>query len=216
MRAHRRFYQGPGGRTDAYALNAGHAEGFSALVDELRLLLQPGRADVVLDLGGGNGRLSAEVFKGCRNVVVLDLHTPDMRTGHAFVAGDMHRPPFQARTFTTIFSHSTFPHVGSTTAGAKMLREWDRLLTPDGVLFVGDIPDRSKLPRMLSRGFGRRPFLNSLKYYFAVSMISTFSRRALKRHLERMGYAVRLIELPRTRRFCGERFDLLARKPGRA
>ena len=65
---------------------------------------------------------------------------------------------------------------------------------------------------MLARGLSRLPSVKGLKYYLAVSLISTFSRRRLKEHLESLGYDVAVLDQSPTRRFCRERFDILARK----
>lgn len=217
-RGHRRFYRNQTGRTDLfvatnpYALNAGSREAFDSLITGLREIVEPLAKDVVLDLGGGNGYVSAELFGACRKVVVLDLCRPPGELRSSFVLADMQAPPFRAGAFTKLFSYSTFPCVGSTTAARTMLDVWDRLLAPNGVLFIGDIPDRSKLTTMLARGLSKVASANGLKYYFAVSMISTFSRNTLKRHLESIGYEVTLINQPPTRRFYRERFDLLAHK----
>jgi hypothetical protein len=211
-RGHTRFYRTDKGRQDAYALNAGSREAFDALVADLRSILRPGADDVALDLGGGNGRVSSAVFRGSRRLVVLDLCHPDGSVTAPFVMADMTTPPFRSGAFTTLFTYSTFPHLGSTTAALKMLAEWDRLLAPGGTLFIGDVPDRAGLGVALRRGVGRLPALNGFKYYIAVAMISMFSSRVLARHLEALGYEVSVLTQAPTRRFHRERFDLLARK----
>lgn len=213
--AHRKFYRTEVGRSDPYALNAGSAQAFDSLIAGLHAMVQPAPADVVLDLGGGNGRVSGMLFKTCRRLVVVDLCRPEGALQSAFVVADMCAPPFRAGAFTKLFSYSTFPHLGSTTAALNMLQAWDTLLAPGGLLFIGDIPDRSKRGTMLMRGISRLPSPNGVKYYAAVSLISVFSRTKLKSYLESIGYEVTVLDQPTTRRFHRERFDLLARKVAR-
>jgi len=95
-----------------------------------------------------------------------------------------------------------------------MLKTWDRLLKPGGLLFIGDIPDRSKLGVALRRGFRRLSTFKGFKYYFAVSMVSMFSKTFLVRNLQDLGYQVAVLQQSPDRRFHRERFDLLAKKIG--
>lgn len=213
QRGHERFYTSEVGQRDPYALNAGTPERFQALVAELGNILSPGPDDVVLDLGGGNGYLSAALFGGCRQVVVLDLCRPSVAAASAFVVADLAAPPFRGEAFTMLFSYSTFPHLGSRAAARRALRAWDSLVARGGTVFIGDIPDRARLHRILGRGVGRLARPGGLKYYAAVSLISYFSRAWLGAELRALGYDVAVLDQSPQRRFHRERFDLLARKP---
>ena len=219
-RGHQRFYGSQADRDNPYALNAGTAERFETLVADLQGLLKPSAEDRVLDLGGGNGVLSRRVFSGCRQLVVSDVcPTPLQEAGApqgttSFVVADMARPPFRPGAFTTLFSYSTLPHVGSEAVLRRMVNAWDALLTAGGTLFIGDIPDKRRLPAIAARGF-RKPFpVDALKYFAAISLISYFSRERLRRMLLGQGYDVTILDQAGSRRFCRERFDLIARKPG--
>lgn len=213
QRGHERFYTSEVGQRDPYALNAGTPERFQALVAELASILRPCPDDVVLDLGGGNGYLSTALFAACRQLVLLDLCRPSAAVASAFVVADMVAPPFRAGVFTILFSYSTFPHLGSRAAACRALRAWDPLLARGGTVFIGDIPDRARLHRVLGRGVGRLARPDGLKYYAAVSLISYFSRNWLKAELRTLGYDVTVLDQLPQRRFHRERFDLLARKP---
>ena len=219
-RGHQRFYGSQADRNNPYALNAGTAERFEALVADLRGLLQPSAEDQVLDLGGGNGVLSRRVFSGCRRLVVSDVClTPLQEAGSptgatSFVVADMTRPPFRPGAFTTLFSYSTLPHVGSEAVLRRMLQAWDALLASGGTLFIGDIPDRRRLPAIAARGFRKAFLVEGLKYFAAISLISYFSRERLRRMLIAQGYDVTILNQASHRRFHRERFDLMARKPG--
>ena len=219
-RGHRRFYGSQADRDNPYALNAGTAERFETLVAELQGLLRPSAEDRVLDLGGGNGVLSRRVFSGCRQLVVSDIcPTPLQEAGvpqatASFVVADMARPPFRHGSFTTLFSYSTLPHVGSEAVLRRMVQAWDALLADGGTLFIGDIPDRRRLPVIAARGFRKAFPMEGLKYFAAISLISYFSRERLRRMLLDQGYGVTILNQASHRRFYLERFDLMARKPG--
>ena len=219
-RGHRRFYGSQADRDNPYALNAGTAERFEALVADLQGLLRPSAEDRVLDLGGGNGVLSRRVFSGCRQLVVSDICPAPLQEAGAsqgaasFVVADMAQPPFRPGAFTTLFSYSTLPHVGSEAVLRRMVKAWDGLLAVGGTLFIGDIPDKHCLPAIAARGF-RKPFpVDALKYFAAIALISYFSRERLRRMLLEQGYDVTILNQANSRRFYRERFDLMARKPG--
>lgn len=217
-RGYRRFYVGEGSRANPYTLNAGTWERFDALVEELARLLAPAPDDAVLDLGGGNGQVAARLFPHCRRVVILDFCQDAMGSGPPlprncfFVVGEMSHPPFKPATFTKIFTYSTFPHLGSQRRVRQMLPTWDRLLDDGGTLYIGDVPDRRALPRVLASALGGIARVSGLKYCFAAVMNSYFSRTWLARDLAAMGYSVTILDQSPGRRFSTERFDILARK----
>ena len=137
----------------------------------------------------------------------------DNRTSLVVVA-DMKQPPFRRDSFTTLFSYSTLPHVGSEAVVRHMIDLWDALLVDGGTLFIGDIPDRHRLRAVVSRGFRKSSPTDSLKYFAAISMISYFSRERLHHMLSNKNYDVTIMSQAGIRRFHDERFDLIARKRG--
>lgn len=217
-RGYRRYYGSQTDRGNPYAMNAGTRERFDILVKELTSSLQPTSDDIVLDLGGGNGQLSRELFRICRRVVVLDfcqsavVRALGFSHNVSFVVADMSEPPIKAGAFTKIFTYSTFPHLGSERQVRKMLKTWDPLLSKEGVLYIGDIPDRKAFFSIVLRALPRIMSINGLKYYFAVLMSSYFLRRRLKSDLEELGYAVTVLNQSPERRFYRERFDVKAVK----
>jgi SAM-dependent methyltransferase len=215
-RGYRKLYAAAQDTPNPYALNAGTAERFCRLVDELRSVLHPRDEELVLDLGGGNGVLSHHVFGHCRRLVVMDFHHPALRGNGGlntrWVVGDMNRPPFKAESFTLLFTYSTLPHAATEGSSARMIEAWDALLAPGGVLFIGDIPDRRAIPRILAAALPRLLTIRGIKFYFAILMQSFYSRRKLVRELERLGYRAGIVEQAPVRRFADTRFDVLAVK----
>ena len=216
-RGYRRFYNSAPHRDNPYLMNAGTAERFERLTQELEALVRPQDGDTVLDLGGGNGLLSARLFGRCRRLVVMDFCQAAMGrreegTHFGWVVGDMKQPPFRHGTFTTLFSYGTFPHVGSEARAKRMVEAWDPLLAPGGVLFIGDIPDRRAVPRTWLEALPRLRTVVGAKFYVAIMLQSSFSKRSMLEHLSRLGYDARVIEQSPERRFARQRFDIQAVK----
>ena len=217
MRGYARFYARPKtSQQGKYAMNAGSEDAFNVLVRELITIIKPSPNDVVLDVGGGDGRLAREVFHCCRKVVVLDRYLSGGRAVSDFVVGDMHHPPFKAGSFTIVFSYSTFATVGAPGSVPEMLERWSSLLQSRGVMFVGDIPERSRVRAALARGLTKDSVMRTLKYYIAIGLITYFSREKLRRQVAAMGYDVAMIDQSPGRRFYRERFDFIARRCGNA
>ena len=221
-RGYKRFYASPVVRENPYAMNAGTAERFEQLVNELQGMLEASEDVQVLDLGGGNGRLSARVFERRQRLVVMDFCRTAMEAAPSgessqtnarrFVVGDMKQPPFRAGSFTVLFTYSTLPHLASERQIQRIFEVWDPLLAQGGILYIGDIPERKAVPSIVARALPRLASLSGLKYCVAILMNNYFSRRKLAGHLAGLGYEVRCLDQASGRRFHRERFDILARK----
>ena len=220
-RGYKKFYGSGGGRSNTYAMNAGSEERFNRLVAELRGLLQPSDRHRVLDIGGGNGVLASEVFKNCKGTVVVDYCLegmsvqPGQRPGVHFVVAEASKLPFREGSFNTIFTYSVLPHLGSQTVVTAMLRAWDVLLLGQGILYLGDVPDREKFLAVVRGGFRRLPWGAGFKYCVAILLNSYFSKARLRTYLAGMGYDVTIVAQAPGRRFQAERFDVLGKKRNR-
>jgi len=217
-RGYKKFHGSDADRANVYAMNADNKKRFDALVKELKSLLKPLWNDVVLDMGGGNGILSSNVFGTCKMTIVLDFSLESMK-GHVrrspstyFVASDSARPPFKNGSFSKVFVHGLLPNLGSEGVVHQMVQKWDQLLIYGGVLYIGDIPDRKKFLSILIEAIRRCTSILGFKYCVAIMLNSYFSKTGLKKHLSKMGYTVTIINQSNERRFHNERFDLLAMK----
>jgi SAM-dependent methyltransferase len=123
--------------------------------------LQPG--DVVLDLGCGNGALSRRVFDGCAGGVGVDFAEGMVATARAnfedpprveFVCADVERYIWAAsepERFTKGLCFFAFQYLAPSSARA-LLRALRARFTSLEAFFVGDVPDRSRMPASFYRG----------------------------------------------------------------
>jgi len=220
-RGYPRFYVSTMYATNVYAANSRTRERFEVLAADLYSTVKPNPNDTVLDLGAGDGRLTTALFKDCKRVVLLDFcekakDLQDELPGNMQrVFADMCRVPFQPATFNTVFTYGALLHATTQRHVAKLLKDWDGLLTAGGTLYIGDIADRGAIPYVIrdcfyqSRGLGP---VRALKKCFATLMCNYFSRQKLGKVLTRLGYQVTVINQTPKRRFFRERFDIRAVK----
>ncbi|KTG10049.1 ubiquinone biosynthesis methyltransferase UbiE [Haloprofundus marisrubri] len=133
------------GTLDAYERNAEsfvekyRSESIAARFgDEFRAAL-PGKR--VLDVGCGPGADSETFSAAGYDVTGIDLTPSFVESAHesvpaaSFVRGDMRELPFRDETFDGVWSCASFHHVGRSDAPG-ILREFERVLAPDGVVYL--------------------------------------------------------------------------------
>lgn len=106
--------------------------------DMLRSFLEPGPADLVIDLGCGSGR--ALVWNADRGayqvgIDVSPYFAQEACAGSDLVLGDLRRLPFAPGTFTKAYALDVIEHLSRETL-AEVLRETARILAPGGALFI--------------------------------------------------------------------------------
>src|ERR1700752_3599917 len=106
--------------------------------DMLRRFLEPGPADLVVDLGCGSGRalvwnrdLGAEAI----GIDISPFFSEDARGQVPLLLGDLRRLPFADGAFTKAWSLDVLEHLAPEALGA-MPTEANRVLAPGGSLFV--------------------------------------------------------------------------------
>lgn len=206
-RGYRRFYASAIHRANPFAMNAGDGGLFGDLVAELTPLVGGGTDRRVLDLGAGNGRLGRALFEGAGFLILADFRAEaiEVEEHGRPVAANMRALPFRPSSFDLIFSYSTLPQFGSERRTLEAFDEWAALLREGGTLYIGDIPERRRIPRILATAVRNR---RGPRYWFAVLMQSFYSKRRLVRHLEGIGFTVEVIRQQSNRRFSDSRFDL--------
>jgi SAM-dependent methyltransferase len=104
----------------------------------LRKFLQPGPADVVLDLGCGSGRFAMWNLDSGAHFVGVDTGTffaAESRASLDLVVGELRKLPFADGSVTKAYAIDVVEHLSPESLDA-MLGEINRVLAPGGALFV--------------------------------------------------------------------------------
>jgi ubiquinone/menaquinone biosynthesis C-methylase UbiE len=128
-------------RHDAWSARRARREVESALGRDLR------RGEVVVDVGCGTGWYAAGIRRGAADVaglrvVGVDLSAGMLATARAagaeeLVQGDATRLPFRSGSVDVIVTRGVLHHLPSP---ADALREWRRVLRPDGAVLFSSEP----------------------------------------------------------------------------
>lgn len=130
---------------------AGERDSFMALMDD--------PSPLVLDAGCGSGRDARQLAREGAKVVGLDLSAGLLaqakKTTDAYlVHGDLRQIPVRSRVFSGVWSCASLVHL-SPLHLARTLREFKRVLKPNGVLFISTIFGVGQTRRPTSNGFNR-------------------------------------------------------------
>jgi SAM-dependent methyltransferase len=104
----------------------------------LRRFLRPAAGDRILDLGWGSGRTLSWNRKAGAALTGIDIapyFAPEAVASFDLLLGDLRRAPIRSGAFTKAWSLDVLEHL-SRPALVEMLREANRVLADDGVLFV--------------------------------------------------------------------------------
>lgn len=109
--------------------------------------------ELVLDLGGGAGRLADYLSRRfAAEVLVLDISGRMLRRGRSsnyrIIQADGHRLPLPDRIFNHVFCFCSFPHFDDP---EMILRESRRVLLPGGAIFILHDRSRGEINRYHSR-----------------------------------------------------------------
>ncbi len=155
----------------------------------------------VLDLGSGNGYVSALLLRHARHHAVVSDLLPSCvlaatRQGFAATVGlDMHRLPYPDGSFPTIVSIHSVDNAGER---ERTLREVYRVLEPGGVFcftdFLPSLFEQRPLPRLLS-AMGCTRFADHYQDYVKRYSIDNANTEALAQDeyralLERIGFQI--------------------------
>ena len=108
-------------------------------------------SDDILDLCSGNGLFTAHFAPRCRSVTAVDISADLLTnleqrklTNVRILQSDIRKVFFEEGSFSRILLYAGIQYLSEGEAVA-LFREMFKWLKPDGLLFVGDIPDRGKL-----------------------------------------------------------------------
>ncbi len=126
----------------------------SRALDRLRTLAHLTTATLLLDVGGGTGRIAEGLRPYVRGICVLDrsfgmLHQATAKGGLAPCLGSAERLPFADGTFSSIVAVDTFHHFrGQSAAATELLR----VLAPGGRLVIEEPDIRSPAVKLVAAG----------------------------------------------------------------
>lgn len=139
-------------------------EEVTTLVDHLRELLELRPEDVLLDIGCGNGALSARFFDGCAGYAGVDLSAYlieiakehfERPPGYVFFHGDAAEFTASAErpeAFTKILCCEAFPYLSPAKVDGLMCAVSERF--PNARRFVlGNLPERDRAGRFFHKGY---------------------------------------------------------------
>ena len=114
-------------------------------------LLPVGPADELLDLCCGNGLFSAHFARRAARITAVDV-SPDLLEALArqglpnvtTLCSDVRDLDFADGVFSRILLYAGIQYLSESEV-VRLLRNMQRWLKPEGLLFIGDIPDRAKL-----------------------------------------------------------------------
>lgn len=98
-------------------------------------------SDLILEVGAGTGRITAEFVKKGAEVIALDysiksLKINKVRNNCQVVLADICYLPFKSSIFTKVASISVFQHIPTTQARSKGLKEIHRVLNEGGTFLI--------------------------------------------------------------------------------
>ncbi len=112
------------------------------------------KSDNLLDVCCGNGLLSSLLAKHCQSVTGVDFTEALIQTaqnnfgraGVSFYWGDAFdlSALFENQKFDKILLYFSFQYFDSFEKGKKVISEMLKLLAPNGVIFIGDVPDYAR------------------------------------------------------------------------
>jgi len=120
-------------------------------LDDLDAKFPVGRDDDLLDLCCGNGLFASYYARKCRSVIGVDINANLLKVlerrclnNVKTVLADIREAHFSDGIFSRILFYAGIQYIteGETVSLFRNLAKW---LRPGGLLFVGDVPDRSLL-----------------------------------------------------------------------
>lgn len=136
-------------------------------MDEIKDALELKGDEVVVDIGGGTGRLAECLSQSCRMVYILDesegmLSRVKGNEKVVTVKGDALKAPFDCSSFDVVVMSDVLHHIGNQSA---LIEEVFRMLKRDGKLLIMDFEKKHVKTRLLGAFeftlFGRLYFRTS-------------------------------------------------------
>ena len=193
-------------------------ESWNKTLDYITNIMDIKLEDIVLDVCAGNGIISKELSKKCSQVTAVDfskrlLNKIDVsRFKNIQVAlKDVRKLDFESNSFDKIIFYFSVQHFTKSEV-VVLFRKFYDWLKPGGILFIGDIPDSSRIWNFFNSEERRKIYFKSLESESPV--IGTWFNRVFFEYLSlSMGFEeFNSIDQPKYQINSHYRFDFLSKK----
>lgn len=118
----------------------------------------------VLDLAGGNGLFANEIQHVAHSVTVVDVADsllPQSSCKVKTICSDMRQVEFSQCSFDRILLYAAVQYL-TLPETTRLMEKMYRWLKPNGILFIGDIPDAGKRWQFFDSASRRQAYFNGL------------------------------------------------------
>ena len=176
-------------------------------------------SEKVLDVCCGNGLITNLISENCSSIHGVDLSQELINTAKSkYPKIDFEKASatflsnvFEKEQFDKIYLQYSFQYFDKPNQGRKVIEEMLKVLKPNGILFIGDIPDRNKLWKYYNT-FLKRFFLITSKMKGKNRMGKFWSKEELDSICKKLGvygtFLIQEVNLP----YSHYRFDYLIQK----
>ncbi len=170
----------------------------------------------ILDLAGGNGLLAREMATLGHRITLVDVAAPllDLATdfkGITTVCADMRDVDFEDQSFDHALLYAGLQYL-THAESAQLLKRVYRWLKPDGIIFLGDIPDVDRKWNFFDSSARRQSYFEGLQK--GRPIVGTwFNRTWLQFLAEDVGFRkIKAVDQPPSQIYSWFRFDLWCQK----
>lgn len=128
-------------------------ESLQLTIDNITNHLEVNNNDNVLDVCCGNGMITSSISNKCKSIVGVDLSSELIKKAKnnypeiTFVKGGATELSsiYDKYQFDKIYLQFSFQYFDKKGQGEKVIKEMIQVLKPNGLLFIGDIPNHQKI-----------------------------------------------------------------------
>lgn len=122
---------------------------YTEIQEHIINVLMPNRLDEILEFGCGSGLHLCKISDLCKKIVGIDNSKPMLARSRnncknfnsEIIYCKSLKLGFQENKFEKVFSWSVFQYLENITEAKNLLREIYRIVKPDGLIFIGDLPN---------------------------------------------------------------------------
>lgn len=123
-------------------------------INHIKKILRFNKKDIVLDICCGNGFLTKEISQNCYRISGVDISDEQIKIANqkfnavnidyqCISALDLNEK-FRDNTFDKIYLQFSFQYFDQENQGEELIEQVVKLLKPNGLFFIGDIPQYEK------------------------------------------------------------------------